>query len=366
MFQAAKKTNMGNNFNNLPNNNHLVRAIHTAVPGRARYKVYGLYRSEAIKKYLEIRLSREKGITQVSANHYTGNVLVFFLPYLQPNAIGSLIKGMILDYYKKQLILSTDTPAIQNGNLHAINSRKTVTTVRSNGENIAVTPILTQTPQPKQLDQLNGQIVLASTAVSGLGMGTGILHVYGLDTTLLLLIQKLQSPFLDRMMLGITSLGDLEYLLLICLGMEANLLYYKRPLEAIIFGTAAVGAIGLNYWMKMLFFRARPALWDWIIDAAHYSFPSGHAMGAMVIYGFIGYILAQQFPQSRRQIIALTVTLIVAIGFSRLYLGVHWPSDVAAGYAAGLLWLIACILLWELKQKYPWSSRYLQQEYEQS
>jgi undecaprenyl-diphosphatase len=339
---------MGKNFDNLPNNNHLVRAIHTAVPGRARYKVNGLYHSEAIKKYLEIRLSQEKGITQVRANHYTGNLLVFFHPDLHPNAIASLIKSIILDS-KKPFIKSSDIPAIQDFNSHVINGKETVTTVSSNSEKIASSAIVTQ---QKQLNELSSEIILASSAVSGLVVGTGLLHAYNLDTTILLLIQKLHSPLLNRLMLGITSLANPECLLLICLGMEANLLYYKRPLEAVTFGTAAVGAIGLNYWLKMLFVRARPALWNWIIDVAHYSFPSGHAMVSMVIYGFIGYILAKQFPQWRRPIITLTVALIVAIGFSRLYLGVHWPTDVAAGYAVGLVWLITCILSLELWQQY--------------
>jgi undecaprenyl-diphosphatase len=118
--------------------------------------------------------------------------------------------------------------------------------------------------------------------------------------------------------------------------------------------------------LKLLFGRARPALWDRIIHVGLHSFPSGHAMVSIVIYGFIGYILAKQFPQWRGRIFALTFVLIVAIGFSRLYLGVHWPTDVVAGYAAGLVWLIACIQRLELPQKYASLGRHLQQEPEAS
>lgn len=73
-------------------------------------------------------------------------------------------------------------------------------------------------------------------------------------------------------------------------------------------------------------------------------------MVSIVIYGFTGYILAKQFPEWRFWIYGLTVFLVAAIGFSRLYLGVHWLTDVTAGYAAGLVWLIACILILESEQ----------------
>jgi membrane-associated phospholipid phosphatase len=76
--------------------------------------------------------------------------------------------------------------------------------------------------------------------------------------------------------------------------------------------------------------------------------PSGGLQIVHVIYGFTSYILAKQFPEWRFQIYALAVVLITAIGFSRLYLGVHWLTDVKAGYGAGLVWLIACIISFKL------------------
>lgn len=323
---------MDTHFDKLPNENPLVRAIHTAVKGRARYKVNGLARSEALKRYLEFRLSESEGIAQVRANHFTGNVLVIFHPDFSPFAIALLIQGIVLDYRKK--------------------TRKSP--VRT--AYISTAQIATGGPA--------GALVVMGVVVLNTVIGAGLLHGYGLDKGILLAIQKLHTPLLDRIMLGITFLGDPVVLLLICSGLEIGLLYYNRRLEATTLGIAAVGAIGLNYLLKVLFGRARPALWKWLIDVSHYSFPSGHAMVSMVIYGFIGYILAKQFPQWRGQIFALTVVLIVAIGFSRLYLGVHWPTDVAAGYAAGLVWLIACLLSLELWQKYRSLGRHLQEETE--
>lgn len=84
-------------------------------------------------------------------------------------------------------------------------------------------------------------------------------------------------------------------------------------------------------------------LWERVVDVSHYSFPSGHAMISMVTYGMIGYLLVSKFPQWRGWITSLTLILVTGIGLSRLYFGVHWPTDIVAGYAAGLVWLLACI-----------------------
>ncbi|OUL33203.1 phosphatase PAP2 family protein [Nostoc sp. 106C] len=322
------------NFDKLPQDNLLVRTIHSAVKGRARYKVNGLYGSEALKSYLGFRLSKEEGIAQVSANSWTGNVLVIFRPDFSPNAIALLLQDIVLDYAKEVRKLTLETAHIST----AIEKAK-----------------IPKTSAHKQLNQVNNQLILASGAICTFVLGAGLLHRYSLDRSILLAIQNLHTPFLDRIMLGITSLGNPLALVLICLGVEFYLLYYRRP-QATRLGLATASAIGLNYALKVLFGRARPALWDYIIHVGHHSFPSGHAMVSMVIYGFISYILAEQFPRSRKQILALSVVLILAIGFSRLYLGVHWPTDVLAGYAIGLAWLIACILTLEVKPKYTLSA----------
>lgn len=166
---------------------------------------------------------------------------------------------------------------------------------------------------------------------------------YAFDTNILLTVRSWQSPLLDVAMLGITFIGDPLVLLISCLILGTWLLQLKQKSEATTLAVAAIGAIGLNVLLKQLFSRARPALWDRVVDVGQYSFPSGHAMVSMVIYGFIGYILANRYRRQQWWIISLTTLLVIAIGFSRLYLGVHWPTDIIAGYAAGLVWLIACI-----------------------
>ncbi|GAA6623751.1 phosphatase PAP2 family protein [Scytonema sp. NUACC26] len=325
--------------NKLPKQNPLVQALHTAVKGRARYKVNGLYRSEAFKRYLELRLSNEKGIRQVSANSYTGNVLVLFPYDRNPNAIALLIQNIVFDYRKQ----------IEKSSIETETEKK---------QDVVSKAILAETPLQQPIDKAGRQLILLSgTAVGTLIASTVLLHKLGLDESILLAIQRLHTPLLDRIAIGITSLGGSMGLPLICLAFATSPVYYNRRSEVTTFGVATLGAIALNSLLKERFGRARPALWDWIVNVGHYSFPSGHAMMSMVVYGFIGYTLAKEFPHQRKQIFALTILLIGAIGFSRLYLGVHWPTDVAAGYAVGLLWLIACILGFNLWQKYRLSKQ---------
>ncbi|HEY9806781.1 MAG TPA: phosphatase PAP2 family protein [Candidatus Obscuribacterales bacterium] len=168
------------------------------------------------------------------------------------------------------------------------------------------------------------------------------------DTSILLSLRELHTPLLDRFMLSITFLGEPTVLTAMSLALGAWLIWRGQRSEATTLAIAAVGATGLNLLLKRLFARARPALWERVVDVRYYSFPSGHAMLSMVIYGLLGYLLATHFKRWRVGILVLTAILIVTIGFSRLYLGVHWPTDVLAGYAAGLVWLMTCILSIEI------------------
>lgn len=173
-----------------------------------------------------------------------------------------------------------------------------------------------------------------------------------LDTTILLVLQRLHTPFLDQVMEGITFFGEPDVLLVVSLLLGAILLLRNHRSQATTLALAGIGAVGLNYWLKILFARDRPALWDRVIDVRFYSFPSGHAMISFVIYGAIAYLAIERFPRWRWWIVTFTSLLVIAIGFSRLYLGVHWPTDVVAGYTAGLVWLMTCIVSREVWRTY--------------
>ena len=123
--------------------------------------------------------------------------------------------------------------------------------------------------------------------------------------------------------------------------------YYS---EAQIFIIDCLGGVVLSYGLKSVFGKARPALWKSAIEDLSFSYPSGHALGSTVLYGFIAYLVATRYPQFSLAIYTGVVCLIGAIGLSRLYLGVHWPTDIIGGYGIGFLWLRFCITMLKLQR----------------
>jgi undecaprenyl-diphosphatase len=110
---------------------------------------------------------------------------------------------------------------------------------------------------------------------------------------------------------------------------------------------AAFGGAGLlTFVLKNIIQRPRPVGAETYLYGMTFSFPSGHALGSLVGYGMLAYVIGSTWVSSARGRVRLaiaTAALILAIGISRLYLGVHYFSDVVAGYAVGILWLSVCI-----------------------
>jgi membrane-associated phospholipid phosphatase len=109
--------------------------------------------------------------------------------------------------------------------------------------------------------------------------------------------------------------------------------------------TAVLGGLVLDFSLKHVFQRVGPRLHNpWIAEAG-WSFPSGHAIASVVVYGFVAYmlLLALKRQSQRVLVIAGFVTIVIAIGFGRIYIGAHYFSDVLAGYAVGVAWLRACV-----------------------
>ena len=171
----------------------------------------------------------------------------------------------------------------------------------------------------------------------------------GLDKGILLWIHQGANPLLDRLMLLVTGLGDPGWAIGIVVGVLVWTVGRRHYQDAGLFLVTCLGGLVLNIGLKQIFAKTRPELWPRLISEHSYSFPSGHAIGAVVLYGGLAYLFAQRWPRQTIWIYSVTTILISAIGFSRLYLGVHWPTDIIAGYLVGGLWLFGCI---QIAQKY--------------
>jgi membrane-associated phospholipid phosphatase len=109
---------------------------------------------------------------------------------------------------------------------------------------------------------------------------------------------------------------------------------------------AFVGGAVLDWALKLAIARPRPSYGSAFLHGQSFSFPSGHAMGSLIGFGMLAYLLITfraHYRRARIWIIAIAAVWTIAIGFSRLYLGVHYFSDVVGGYAAGVVWLAVCI-----------------------
>jgi membrane-associated phospholipid phosphatase len=173
---------------------------------------------------------------------------------------------------------------------------------------------------------------------------------FAFDRTLLLWIHSFANPNLDRVMLAITHFGNPSIVITVALVSFGILWWRHYQKEAKIFAIACLGASILNTGLKLFFTKPRPQLWTGLISETSFSFPSGHALGSFVLYGAIAYLLATCYPQLSILIYTLAVILIAAICISRLYLGVHWPTDIIAGYGIGFLWLTICTTMLKLQR----------------
>lgn len=175
-------------------------------------------------------------------------------------------------------------------------------------------------------------------------------EAFAFDRFILIWIHSLANPTLDGVMQTITRLNDPDVVSVIA-GFALIILLWKQCYpEAKIFVIDCAGGVILSYGLKSVFGKTRPDLWQSAIKEVSFSYPSGHALGSTVLYGFLAYLFATRFPQFSWLIYLMAVTLVGAIGLSRLYLGVHWPTDIIGGYGIGFLWLTFCITMLKLQK----------------
>jgi undecaprenyl-diphosphatase len=145
----------------------------------------------------------------------------------------------------------------------------------------------------------------------------------------------------------VTSLGSSAVLLLATLGV-AGFLALDRRYSAMCFVLGAVfSGWGLSFGLKAAFERPRPELVPHLMRVDFSSFPSGHSMMSAVVYGTLGTLLSSLVTRRRLKFyfLSLAASLAGLVGVSRVYLGVHYPTDVLAGWAAGLAWSTTCWLV---------------------
>jgi undecaprenyl-diphosphatase len=151
------------------------------------------------------------------------------------------------------------------------------------------------------------------------------------------------SPALTYAMRGVTQLGAPRFLIVLSLVLILWLAKMGRKRAAILLVVAAAGAVALEELLKLVFHRPRPEAYFGYPLPSTYSFPSGHAISSCCFYGVLAAIVTARMRSRGAKIAVWTAAALLAalIGLSRIYLGVHYPSDVAAGYAVAVIWVAA-------------------------
>ncbi|HET9010156.1 MAG TPA: phosphatase PAP2 family protein [Gemmatimonadaceae bacterium] len=165
------------------------------------------------------------------------------------------------------------------------------------------------------------------------------------DVAVLQWLHQHSTPLLTQMATELTYLGTGTVVLMIVAVAALFLWHTEHKHSARLLLAAVAGNILLNGVLKLVFHRARPSVFEWQTTAVSSSFPSGHAMSATVCYGTVAYLVIrlQKHHWSRLLTGTAAVILILLICATRLYLGVHYPSDVIAGILVGLAWASFCM-----------------------
>lgn len=152
---------------------------------------------------------------------------------------------------------------------------------------------------------------------------------------------------------AITRLGDPSTLVGLAIVVAVALVVAGRPRLAFGWIAALAGNALLNHTLKAVFERVRPAHDPSFVAATGWSFPSGHSSGAVVAYGLLAYLLVRLLPRRwHLPAVVLAAALAFTIGVSRFFVGVHFASDVLAGFLSGGAWLAVCVVAMEFGRRY--------------
>lgn len=200
-----------------------------------------------------------------------------------------------------------------------------------------------------KLSRAFGISLICALAFSIVAVLVGYRKIETFDRSIIGFWQGMESPGLTSVMKFFTDIGSGVPVVLIAIAIMLFLYFVlKHRQELILFLFVLAGSDVLNVVLKVAFHRERPTAHRLIAETG-FSFPSGHSMGAFSLYGILAFLLWKHIPSrlGRTLLILLSSALILAIGVSRIYLGVHYPSDVLAGYLASGSWLTASIWVYQ-------------------
>ena len=172
-----------------------------------------------------------------------------------------------------------------------------------------------------------------------------------------------RSPALTDLMAGVSTVGSTALLAVLAACAAGWLALRRQWRQASLVTMTTLGAGLLVPLFKHLVARPRPPVADRLMVESSWSYPSGHSLGAAAVIGVLTVVVVSRLSGRvvRAVTIAVGVLLVVAIGVSRVYLGVHWPSDVLAGWLVGGLWLAICCALtarWPNRSRHATSHRF--------
>ena len=181
------------------------------------------------------------------------------------------------------------------------------------------------------------------------------LEAFYFDDPLLWHAHAMTGPALDRFFIFMSAIGYQWGVVPVDIALTIGLLIARRWREATFAGVSFAGSALLNMATKQFFQRDRPTLWESIAPEHTFSFPSGHAMGSATLAMVV--VLLCWHTRWRWLAVALAGSFALLVGISRIYLGVHYPSDILGGFAAGIAWVSGVYLVLYRIRERPWQVR---------
>ena len=155
------------------------------------------------------------------------------------------------------------------------------------------------------------------------------------ETDLLLWVHSHASPALDVAFVLSHAIGTLAFLAPFVLAIAVWHAQRGEGREARAWVVVGLSTFFLQESLKLVFVRPRPELWPRLVDVGSAAFPSGHALATATLFPLLAWIVGRRQPRLTGPAMAVAVALVCLVGLGRLYLGVHWPSDVLGGWAIG-------------------------------